>query len=89
MSAERWAALKDLFEQAMELDDEQRVAFVDGACAGDPSMELSLLQLLAHHDAAASVLAGPVLSMKRATEIVALGMRTFLPGRGGGGAVPD
>lgn len=80
MSAERWAALKDLFEQAMELDDTQRVAFVDGACAGDPSMELSLLQLLAHHDAAASVLAGPVLSMKRATEIVASGMRTFLPG---------
>ncbi|QOY88829.1 protein kinase domain-containing protein [Paludibaculum fermentans] len=80
MIAERWAALKQLFEQAMEMDEAERLAFVDGACAGDPSMELSLLQLLAHHDAAASVLAGPVLSMKRAAEIVGSGMRTFVPG---------
>ncbi|WP_321478089.1 protein kinase [uncultured Paludibaculum sp.] len=80
MIAERWAAMKALFEQAMEMEGPQREAFVNSACAGDESMQLSLLQLLAHHDAATSVLAGPMLSMDRAAEIVASGMRTFVPG---------
>lgn len=80
MNPGRWQALKQRFEAAMELEGAERDAYIREACAGDSALEVSLVQLLAHHDAAVSVLAGPMLSMDRAAEIVASGMRTFLPG---------
>jgi tetratricopeptide (TPR) repeat protein len=80
MTAERWALLKSLFDQALDLEDGDRVKFVRAACAGDAALERSLSGLLKHHEAASSVLAGPMLTPERMAEIVSSGLRTFVPG---------
>jgi tetratricopeptide (TPR) repeat protein len=78
MTTERWAHLRSLFGQALDLDESDRQAFVRGACAGDTTLERSLTGLLQHHKAASSILTGPMLTMERLAEIVACGLRTFV-----------
>jgi tetratricopeptide (TPR) repeat protein len=80
MTTERWALLKSLFDQALDLEGGERVNFVRAACAGDETLERSLAGLLNHHEAASSVLAGPMLTPERMAEIVSSGLRTFVPG---------
>ena len=80
MTAERWALLKSLFDQALDLGEGDRGDFVRAACAGDATLERSLADLLNHHEAASSVLAGPMLTPERMAEIVLSGLRTFVPG---------
>src|ERR1019366_3122606 len=80
MTAERWALLKSLFDQALDLGEGDRGDFVRAACAGDATLERSLADLLNHHEAASSVLAGPMLTPERMAEIVSSGLRTCVPG---------
>jgi tetratricopeptide (TPR) repeat protein len=80
MTPDRWAVLRSLFDRAVELDEPARAAFVDQAFAGDAPLAKSLLALLDHHEAATSVLAGPMLTPDRLAEIVSSGLRTFVPG---------
>jgi tetratricopeptide (TPR) repeat protein/predicted Ser/Thr protein kinase len=47
VTASRSQRLKDLFEQAVELDDASRVALLDRACADDVGLRQELLELLA------------------------------------------
>jgi len=43
----------DLFEQVLELDEDQRAVVLDGACAGDPLLREEVIRLLeADHEAA-------------------------------------
>jgi tetratricopeptide (TPR) repeat protein len=80
MTPERWAVLKTLFDKALAVPHDGRGAFLTAACADDRSLERSLAALLEHHEAAVSVLAGPVLTADRLAEIVSSGVRTFVPG---------
>ncbi len=47
MKSERWARLKDLLDQALELPQDQRDAFVDRECKGDAELKQQLVELLA------------------------------------------
>jgi tetratricopeptide (TPR) repeat protein len=80
MTQERWAVLRSLFDRALAVEDDEREAFLNAACAGDRTLQNSLISLLNHHEAATSVLAGPMLSPERLAEIVSSGVRTFVPG---------
>ena len=51
MDSARWEKLEALFEQAVALPAEQRVAFLDEACPADPALRRELESLLAAHDA--------------------------------------
>lgn len=80
MTGERWALLKSLFGRALELEDAQRSNFLRSACAGDTSLYRSLTGLLLHHEAACPLFEGPMLTPERMAEMVAAGLRTFVPG---------
>jgi len=47
MTPERWEQIRDVLEKALELAPEQRSAFLDGACASDPSLRNEVEVLLA------------------------------------------
>lgn len=51
MTPERWQRLQQLFDSAVELSPDQRAAFLDQACAGDPDFRREAESLiLAHSD---------------------------------------
>jgi WD40 repeat protein/serine/threonine protein kinase len=50
---------RDLFEAALELPPEQRVAYLDGACGGDAALRQRLEALLCKHDRAGGFLESP------------------------------
>jgi serine/threonine protein kinase/Flp pilus assembly protein TadD len=61
MTAEQWEKIKELFEAALERDGSQRAAFLDGACASDPSLRAEIEALIASHEQAGSFMAEPAL----------------------------
>ena len=54
--SERWERIKQIFASALERDSSTRVAFLDGACAGDVEMRREVESLLAAHQASDSFL---------------------------------
>ncbi len=50
---------RELFNDALELPSEQRLAFLDGQCAGDPALRARVAQLLTVHDECGDFLAAP------------------------------
>ena len=80
MTSERRALLSSLVDRALAIEEGERESFARAACAGDETLEGSLIALLHHHEAACSVLDGPTLTMERMVEIVSAGLRTFAPG---------
>ncbi len=48
MNPDRWQKIESLFASALERDPDQRAAFLDQACAGDPSLKQEVESLLAH-----------------------------------------
>jgi serine/threonine-protein kinase len=63
MTPERWQQVKNLFHAALELDASQRAAFLDEACAGDPSLRRQVEALMASHEGAPSFLEAPALEV--------------------------
>lgn len=61
MNAERWKRLNELFDQASALPPEQRDAYLDTACAGDPALKREVLELLASDAASHTLLDGVAL----------------------------
>jgi serine/threonine-protein kinase len=51
----RWQRVKTLFAEAMERPVDERGAFLDAACAGDPSLHAEVASLLAAGDDSASL----------------------------------
>ena len=49
MSADRWAQLKTLFGEAIDLEPHERMAFISAKCDGDRELEQELLGLLELH----------------------------------------
>ncbi|MCU0863475.1 MAG: serine/threonine protein kinase [Planctomycetes bacterium] len=76
MTSSRSQRLKDLFEQAVELDDAARVALLDRACADDAGLRQELLELLAADTGAAalaleSAMAMPSAELPRPGQLIA------------------
>jgi tRNA A-37 threonylcarbamoyl transferase component Bud32/tetratricopeptide (TPR) repeat protein len=63
MTLERWQKLKTLFESALEREGDDRAAFLDQACAEDPSLRLQIEALLRSHERAAEFLEAPVIDV--------------------------
>jgi serine/threonine protein kinase len=60
MTPERWVQVKELFRSALERKPEERAAFLDSACAGDPTLKAEVESLLASFDRSDSAIAAPV-----------------------------
>jgi len=56
---DRWRQIDELFDAALERDPTQRAAFLDGACAEDPSLRREVESLLAAHERAGSFIETP------------------------------
>lgn len=80
MTAERWALLKSLFDEALALDRAKQAEFLQQLGKRDPTLELSLRSLVRHYDSAPALLEGPLISQQRIIEYLSAGVRTFQPG---------
>jgi predicted ATPase/serine/threonine protein kinase len=56
---EQWSSVKDIFNAAVALAGPARAAYLETACAGDPSLRQHVDSLLASHDQAESFLETP------------------------------
>ena len=63
MDAERFRLIESLYHSALRIDGGAREAFLKEACAGDESLRLDLLRLLASAESADSFLEEPVVSL--------------------------
>jgi serine/threonine protein kinase/tetratricopeptide (TPR) repeat protein len=61
VNAERWSAIDALFDQALELPPDERSAFFDQACRGDPGLRDAVERLLAADEDAGTFLERPPL----------------------------
>jgi eukaryotic-like serine/threonine-protein kinase len=59
MTPERWQQVKALFQTAVEGEANQRAAFLDDACAGDPALRKQVEALIASHEQEPSFLESP------------------------------
>ncbi|HVT38900.1 MAG TPA: protein kinase [Gemmatimonadaceae bacterium] len=59
ISADRWTRLEPLFDAALELPREQRTAFLEAKCSGDPALRAEMDRFLAEHDRRDSLLDHP------------------------------
>jgi serine/threonine protein kinase/tetratricopeptide (TPR) repeat protein len=57
ITPERWQAIKEVFEGALELEGYSRAAFLDEACVGDPSLRAEVVELIASHERAGNFMA--------------------------------
>ena len=80
MTPEQWSRLKSLFDAALRVDVAKRRQFIESVCDGDADLESNLNSLIAHHEAATSLLEGPLLSRHRLDEYLEAGLRTFQEG---------
>ena len=60
MKPEDWARVRQVFEDAIELDPSERSAFLDEACAGSPAMRAEVVSLIHGHGDADSFFEAPV-----------------------------
>jgi serine/threonine protein kinase len=59
MTPERWSRVSELFEAALEKDEQVRSAFLAEACAGDGELRAEVESLLGEHACAGDFLNGP------------------------------
>lgn len=58
MSPDRWKRIEQLYDAALELDSEERIAFLRNACGEDDATYSEVASLLAAHDQAGSFIEG-------------------------------
>ena len=63
MTPERYRQIGELYHAALEVDAEERAAFLDRACAGDEEMLREVESLIASHEEAADFIAEPALAV--------------------------
>jgi len=61
MKPDRWQQIDRLLDPALELDAEERAAFLDEACAGDAELRAEVESLLAAHEQAGSFIEAPAM----------------------------
>ena len=98
MTSELWQRLKPLFHAALEKDTQNRAAFIDSACNGDPELKRHLEQLLEAEQKGTGSLDAPLAHLNgflkdrevrfQAGELILERFRIIRPiGRGGMGEV--
>ncbi len=80
MTAERWARLKELFEQAVELESSERAGFIERQCGMDRELSESLWNLLRQHESASDFLDSPLVSRQRVFAYFTQSGRAFKAG---------
>ena len=70
MDAKRWGQIKEIYDRALDLRDEEREGFLAEACGGDDDLRREVESLLAAHDDAGTFLQSPAVEVA-AREIVA------------------
>ncbi len=88
MTPERWAQANDVLQRAMQLSPEKRTAFLDSACASDPSLRPEVESLLSAADHARSSFleSRPDAELARGTRLGDYEIQSLL-GAGGMGEV--
>src|SRR3989442_566874 len=61
VTSENWEQVKELFEAALKREPAERVAFLDGACAGDESLRREVESLLKSYEQAGSFMDAPAV----------------------------
>lgn len=79
MKAERWQQIDSILQAAMERDAAERPAFLDQACASDPSLRKEVEALINSYDQAGSFIESPVF--EEAADLVASAQAGSLIGR--------
>lgn len=69
MKAERWKQIDGIFQAALDRAGAERAAFLDQACAADPSLRDEVEALISSHEKAGSFIEAPVF--QAAAELVA------------------
>jgi serine/threonine protein kinase len=64
-ASERWARVKELFEAAVELDPNQRAAFLDAECDGDEALRVELVSLLKSDEQTDGFIEEPAFAIPR------------------------
>ena len=59
MTPDRWHQVKELFQQALELDNGRRAVFLDEACSADESLRREVELLISGNDQAGSFIETP------------------------------
>jgi hypothetical protein len=59
MQSERWKTCTDLFHAALERAPNERSAFLERSCAGDPNLRKQVETLLKYHEEAGEFIASP------------------------------
>jgi WD40 repeat protein len=90
MTPERWQAVRDILEQALELSPEKRARFLDVACSSDSALRAEVQSFLsAEENAPSRLLDSPLLRNSPLTAGIRLGDYEIVSelGRGGMGVV--
>jgi hypothetical protein len=66
MKSERWREVDGLFERALEREPAERAAFLDGACAADPSLRREVEEMLRADERAEDFIETPVFGVAAA-----------------------
>jgi len=70
MTPDRWQRMKDVLDAAWERSALERSAYLDQACAGDPSMRAEIDSLLASDEEAGDFLAGAAHAHTEAAKLI-------------------
>ena len=77
MNADRWRRIEELFDEVLDCPPTDRTAFLDRACADDPTLKIEVTRLLALHEKAPdSFLNTPALQMAEFITVPDAGART-------------
>ena len=63
MKPERWQQIDKILEAALDLEEGERSAFLEAACAGDDSLRKEVESLLAADKQAESLIEAPAVEM--------------------------
>ena len=60
MNPDEWARAREVFNAAAQRGSNERDAYLDDACAGDPALRAEVVSLLAAHDGSPDFIERPV-----------------------------
>ena len=63
MTSERHQQICKIYHSALELESQQRAAFLDQACDGDETLRKEVQSLIASHEGAGSFLDAPAIEL--------------------------
>jgi serine/threonine protein kinase/Tfp pilus assembly protein PilF len=79
VTPERWNQVKEVFHQALGLDEGRRAAFLARACSGDENLRREVDLLISGHNQAGSFISAP--PDQCATELMARRQGSLMPGQ--------